>query len=344
MDTEKITSSSSSTSEQAEDVTSKDYYFDSYSHFGIHEEMLKDSVRTQTYQQAILQNAHIFKGKTVLDIGCGTGILCMFASQAGAGHVYGIECSRIANQAKEIIRANGFEDNVTIIQGKVEEINLPVDKVDIIISEWMGYFLLYESMLDTVLFARDKWLVDGGIMLPDKARMYLCAVEDGEYKKEKIEYWDNVYGFDFSCIKEMAVKEPLIDEVDKRAVISDSCLIFSIDLNTVKQQELNFEADWKLEFTENDFCHAIVGFFDVAFTHLHKSYNFSTAPWSEYTHWKQTVFYLDEALVVYQNDSISGSLSCTQAKGNKRDLDVVIKYDFDGKHGSYHQTMDYKLR
>ena len=48
---------------------------------------------------------------------------------------------------------------ITLIKGKIEEAELPVDKVDIIISEWMGYCLLYESMLDTVLFARDKWLV-----------------------------------------------------------------------------------------------------------------------------------------------------------------------------------------
>jgi protein arginine N-methyltransferase 1 len=48
---------------------------------------------------------------------------------------------------------------VTIIKGKIEEIELPVEKVDIIVSEWMGYFLLYESMLDTVIYARDKWLV-----------------------------------------------------------------------------------------------------------------------------------------------------------------------------------------
>ena len=50
---------------------------------------------------------------------------------------------------------------ITLIKGKMEEIVLPVDKVDIIISEWMGYFLLYESMLDTVLYARDRYLVSG---------------------------------------------------------------------------------------------------------------------------------------------------------------------------------------
>ena len=49
---------------------------------------------------------------------------------------------------------------ITILKGKVEEVTLPVDKVDIIISEWMGYYLFYESMLDTVIFARDKWLVE----------------------------------------------------------------------------------------------------------------------------------------------------------------------------------------
>ena len=48
---------------------------------------------------------------------------------------------------------------IVLIKGKIEEITLPVEKVDIIISEWMGYCLFYESMLDTVLFARNKWLV-----------------------------------------------------------------------------------------------------------------------------------------------------------------------------------------
>jgi len=46
----------------------------------------------------------------------------------------------------------------------VEEVELPVESVDIIISEWMGYFLLYESMFDTVLYARDKWLAKNGLV------------------------------------------------------------------------------------------------------------------------------------------------------------------------------------
>ena len=97
-----------------------------------------------------------------------------------------------------IISENGLSEKITIVKGKIEEIELPVEKVDIIISEWMGYilnklkfsyFLLYESMLDCVLYARDKYLAPDGHMFPDKAIMYLSTIEDDEYRKSKIDFW-----------------------------------------------------------------------------------------------------------------------------------------------------------
>lgn len=148
--------------------------------------MLKDEVRTLTYRASIYQNRHLFKDKVVLDVGCGTGILSMFAAKAGAKMVIGVDMSNIINNAREIVKDNKLDHIVTLIQGKMEEVVLPVQHVDIIISEWMGYFLLYESMLDTVLVARDKYLAPGGLIFPDKATMYIAAIEDGDYKDEKI--------------------------------------------------------------------------------------------------------------------------------------------------------------
>ena len=58
-----------------------------------------------------------------------------------------------------------------------------MQEVDVIVSEWMGYFLIYESMLDTVIYARDKWLKKGGIMLPDHASLHITAIEDAEYRR-----------------------------------------------------------------------------------------------------------------------------------------------------------------
>jgi protein arginine N-methyltransferase 1 len=94
--------------------------------------------------------------------------------------------STIIDKAKEIVEVNGMSDKITLLQGKMEEVVLPFDKVDIIISEWMGYFLLYESMLDTVLYARDKYLVKDGLIFPDKATIFMAGIEDGDYKEEKI--------------------------------------------------------------------------------------------------------------------------------------------------------------
>ena len=76
---------------------------------------------------------------------------------------------------------------IVLIKGKIEEIELPIEKVDIIISEWMGYMLLYESMLDSILLARDKWLAPGGLIFPDKASLYICAIEDSQYRSEKLD-------------------------------------------------------------------------------------------------------------------------------------------------------------
>ena len=207
------TATEESSSNNNDSLTSKDYYFDSYSHHGIHEEMLKDQVRTRTYQMAILNNRHLFEGKIVLDVGCGTGILSMFAVQAGAAHVYGVDCSGIIESAKRIVKDNGMEEKITLIKGKIEEIDLPVKEVNIIVSEWMGYFLLYESMLNTVLFARDKWLKPGGVIFPDKAVMYISALEDEQMKYERIDFWENVYGFNMSALKEAALKESVVDIV-----------------------------------------------------------------------------------------------------------------------------------
>ena len=147
----------------------------------------------------------------MLDVGSGTGILSIFAAKAGAKHVYAIENANIAIFSKDIIACNDLSERITVIKGKMEEIILPVESVDIIISEWMGYFLLYESMLDSVLFARDKYLKKGGMLFPDRAILFLATIEDEEYAEEKFNFWDNVYGVKMDCIKKWALKEPLVE-------------------------------------------------------------------------------------------------------------------------------------
>jgi len=323
---------------------SQDYYWNSYAHFGIHEEMLKDEVRMRTYKASILNNRHLIRDKIVLDVGCGTGIMSLFAAKAGAKKVIGIDYSNIINQAKQIVIDNHLENVITLIKGKVEEVELPVPKVDVIISEWMGYCLLYESMLPTVLYARDKWLVPDGVILPDKASINLCAIEDAEYKEDKINFWDNVQGFNMSCIKKLALQEPLVDVVDPKQVMTTSARLIDIDINTVKTADLTFKAPFRLVATRDDYCHALVASFDIDFNKCHKKISFSTAPNAQYTHWKQTVFYLNDVLSIKRGEEIRGEFSCKPNDQNPRDLDFVIEYSFKGEYETVQGKQEFYLR
>ncbi|XP_057506812.1 probable protein arginine N-methyltransferase 1.2 isoform X2 [Actinidia eriantha] len=326
------------------DKTSADYYFDSYSHFGIHEEMLKDTVRTKTYQNVIYKNTFLFKDKIVLDVGAGTGILSLFCAKAGAKHVYAVECSHMADMAQEIVKVNGFSDVITVLKGKVEEIELPVPQVDIIVSEWMGYFLLFENMLNTVLYARNKWLVNNGVVLPDKASLYLTAIEDAEYKEDKIEFWNNVYGFNMSCIKKQSMMEPLVDTVDQNQIVTNCQLLKMMDISKMAPGDASFTAPFKLVAERDDYIHALVAYFDVSFTRCHKLTGFSTGPRSRATHWKQTVLYLEDVLTVCEGEALVGSMTVTQNKKNPRDVDIMIKYSMSGRRCVVSRTQYYRMR
>jgi protein arginine N-methyltransferase 1 len=94
-----------------------------------------------------------------------------------------------------------------------------------------GYFLLYESMLETVIYARDKYLnKQNGLLFPDKAVLYICGIEDSEYKNQKINFWDNVYGFNMQAMKDNAISEPLVDVVDGKNIVTDVEPILILDL------------------------------------------------------------------------------------------------------------------
>lgn len=68
-----------------------------------------------------------------------------------------------------------FVNKLQVFHSKVEDLVLPGDiKVDAIVSEWMGFYLLHEGMLDSVIAARDKFLKPGGKMFPESAVIYVA--------------------------------------------------------------------------------------------------------------------------------------------------------------------------
>lgn len=116
-----------------------------------------------------------------MDVGCGSGILSLFAAQAGATKVYAVEASGAAEIARTLVKHNGFENVVTVIECKIEDIDpstIPLKSIDVIISEPLGTFLLNERMLETYIIARDMFLKPGGRLFPAKADLCIMPFTD----------------------------------------------------------------------------------------------------------------------------------------------------------------------
>ncbi|NWT04053.1 ANM3 methyltransferase, partial [Mionectes macconnelli] len=300
-------------------------YFSSYGHYGIHEEMLKDKVRTESYRDFIYQNPHIFKDKVVLDVGCGTGILSMFAAKAGAKKVIGVDQSEIIYQAMDIIRLNKLEDIVTLVKGRIEEVDLPLEKVDVIISEWMGYFLLFESMLDSVIYAKDKYLAEGGSVYPDICTISLVAVGDVNKHVDKLLFWEDVYGFDMSCMKKAVIPEAVVEVLDPNTLISAASVIKHIDCNTASTPELEFSSDFTLSITVSTKCTAVAGYFDIFFEkNCQNKVSFSTGPQCTKTHWKQTIFLLEKPIAVEAGEALRGKITVRKNRKDPRSLFITL--------------------
>jgi type I protein arginine methyltransferase len=203
--------------------SSANQYFQFYGYLSQQQNMMQDFVRTSTYQKAIHGNFNDFNGKIVLDVGAGSGILSFFAAQAGAGKVYAVEASNMAQYAQELVAANNLSDRITVIAGKIEEIELP-EKVDIIISEPMGYMLYNERMLETYLHAK-KWLKPNGKMFPGRGDLHVAPFTDEalyieQYNKANFWCQSCFHNVDLSSLRDAAMKEyfrqPIVDTFDIR--------------------------------------------------------------------------------------------------------------------------------
>ncbi|KAJ6453197.1 protein arginine N-methyltransferase [Mycena vitilis] len=246
------------------------HYFQSYEANDIHAVMIQDKVRTSTYAQFILSSPSLFRDAVVLDVGCGTGILSLFAAKSGAKRVFAVDASDIAEKAEKIVKANNLDHIITVIRGKVEDITLPdgVEKVDVIISEWMGYALLYESMLDSVLRARDRFLKPEGVMAPSQCKMVLALCDASEVSKDRVDFWNDVYGFDLSTMSQDLYDEAIVDVVGPETILSAPYTVKDLNLGVITARQLDFVSSFKLVSTveRRTKVNSFILYFDTFFT------------------------------------------------------------------------------
>jgi protein arginine N-methyltransferase 3 len=316
--------------------------------------MLTDKVRTDAYRDFIYENKHIFAGKTVLDVGCGTGILSMFCAKAGATRVFAVDNSDIVDRAREIVFTNGLEKTITVLRGNIEDISLPIPRVDIIVSEWMGYALLYEKMLDSVLIARDRFLAPDGLMVPSHCTIRIAPYENEEYGYDNLDkqFWLDVYGFNMSP---MQTNDKLnfniidIEYVIPERIAGSASTFLTLPLATVTAQELQFTKAFELEIRRDvKRLDGWVLWFDTFFLPTRAAelpadavaetwpstapgVAFTTGPGGKETHWGMGVMPLTQkngTKALEKGAKVAGNVTYRYAG---RGLEVEVDWEVEGK-------------
>ena len=272
-----------------------DNYLKPYGEIELHRRMVSDRPRTKAFAAAIREVVQ--PGDVVLDVGTGTGILAMFAAKAGAQKVYAVDATDIAEVATDLVKANGLSDQIQVIHGRAGEVQLD-QKVDLIISEWLGSAAFVEGMLHAVLNARDQHLAPTGRMLPSKVRVLIAPLDDPIlYNTEGPGFWrERIDDLDFSSLQEAELLQgrTMQIRVEPAAVLAPGQALLELDLLSASVEDAWFEG--QLAFVPSR--DGVLNGFSVWFeAELSPSVMLDTGPFSPETHWVQTYLSFTPRLV-----------------------------------------------
>ncbi|RNF17027.1 arginine N-methyltransferase, type I [Trypanosoma conorhini] len=309
----------------------QDQYFDAYADLGVHRVMLADAPRMSFYRQILTCEA-VVRDRVVVDVGSGTGVLSIWAGRGGARHVFSIEASSLSLAQAQVIDDNKLSDKITLLSETVEDIVaegvasfiathealLRGCGVSLIVSEWMGFYLLHEGMLPSVIRARNFFAEVNaklGIlcpieMVPERATIRVAPINCAAYYEERYrKFWGGVEGVDLSRYGKMEFEtqleatNPLIDTVPSACLLHEGATVAELELTSLPEDAVKSlcrvihfnlcdSAAFRRHFGATQPASVAVDGFTVWFEVHFRAWSLNTSPCCPPTHWKQTTILL----------------------------------------------------
>jgi protein arginine N-methyltransferase 1 len=267
-----------------------------------HQSMIQDRERTGAFRRAI--HEVVRPGDVVLDIGAGSGVLSLFACQAGARRVYAIEAGHAFEIAREMTRQNDVEDRVVLInelsyRARVEE------PVDVLVTETLWNFGFGEGTLGFVRDARERFLREGGRIVPAAIEAWLAPVEMPTLY-ERLDRWPQDYEVDMSVMRSLAMNNVHQVELDRDALLAEPKLFARVDMHEVQEDDV----EGSVQFTASraGTCHGLAGWFRAR---LSPNVRIANAPPNPAPNWGHAFFPLDEPVGVRPDDRLAASMRST---------------------------------
>lgn len=267
-----------------------------------HHALLTDVPRVMAYAQAIGRHC---RDRVVVEVGCGSGILSIFAAQAGARRVIAIEEMEIADLAAAMFDANRCGDVVELRRANSRDVELDV-RADVIVHEIFGVDPFEENLLPSIVDARRRFLKPGGRLLPHRVEVFCLGVEVPEpmgaqrRMLEQARQLEGLYGLDFGPYLEVlnqmdgnrwSGQRPTMhdDEPFRPRVLTEPCRLMDLDLQAEDggvAEALAQMASAHLKVRERGCLNGLNLYFEA---HLDESTRLSTSPFAPLTTWGRHV-------------------------------------------------------
>lgn len=211
-----------------------------------HRKLLNDAGRMEAYRAAIM--ATVRPGDTVLDIGSGSGVLALFACQAGAAKVCCVERHPIIQAARELAEANGMSDRIDFFHGDIRDLKLEAP-VDVIQSELIGKSLIGQNMAELVGLSRDRFLRPGGAILPRGASLFVAPADGSVADASARLPAPDAYRIEFAPLAERACNTPIALRIPATDLIAEGQVAYRYDAATAPPTD---SFDTELSFTARE--------------------------------------------------------------------------------------------
>lgn len=233
--------------------------------------MIADCVRTPPYIKAI--EAAVKPGSVVVDVGCGTGFFALVACRAGASRVYAIDEAEIIYFAEKLAQANGFAERIKFLRGDSRQIELP-ERANVMVSDLRGALPFFGPAIASLQDARERFLADGGIMIPQRDTLYAAIVEaEAAYEKITSPWKTGINGLDLSAGLSCTLYQMGQQYANREQLVSEPQAWCVIDYT--KHLAANAAAKLLFRATRTAVAHGMLIWFDAQ---LYEGIGFSCAP------------------------------------------------------------------
>ena len=282
-----------------------------YNALEIHKMMLTDNIRTASYCKAICQL--VKEGMVVIDFGSGAGVFAMVSAKAGAKKTYAIERSNIASVSKKIIKDNRLDNRIKILHQDSKYINI-AEKVDLLVSEWMGVHVFQENMLFDLIDVRDKYLKTTGLLIPSIVSLFIAPLKTEAINEREIAFWETpLEGISLKEIGWLSMNDTYIGNINAYDLASDGKCVFILDLHKIQKNQLNkIEMTEEFSFEKPQRINGICGWFSAQ---LSEEIVLDTGPHAAATHWKQTIYPIYPGVDVNTGDTMIARIVAEPSNG-----------------------------